>query len=165
MLPAELTMLGDLSAFTDVWRKRRPYNAPGGDPQRAAPGSPPAYFLWFLDDGTFGQERSFDEEGFWLRGEASAEVVLQALSPPSRLRLRITAGPGGDVVTVRLGRQRQRAVLAPLKTKELVFEAAGEAVGYYGTQLFDLRLGSRLGGTTDRDRRKLGSFVRIVLPR
>ncbi len=69
LLPAETTMLGDLSVFTDVWRKHRPYNAPGGDPARRPPGAPPSYFLWFLDDGTFGQESSFGEEGFWLRGE------------------------------------------------------------------------------------------------
>ena len=36
VLPAEITMLGDLSVFTDVWRKRRPYNAPGGDPAPTA---------------------------------------------------------------------------------------------------------------------------------
>ena len=38
LLPAELTMLGDLSVFTDVWRKRRPYNPPGGDAARRAAG-------------------------------------------------------------------------------------------------------------------------------
>ena len=40
-----------------------------------------------LDDGTFGQEGSFEEEGFWLRGGAEAEVVLQALTPPRAVRL------------------------------------------------------------------------------
>ena len=161
-LPAELTMLGDLSVFTDVWRKRRPYNAPGGDPQRRAPGDPPAYFLWFLDDGSWGQETSFGREGFWLRGGQEAEVVLQALAPPTRVRVQVTAGPQGDIATLRLGRERQRVVLPPLKTQEVVFTPAG-GVGYYGTTLYSLRLGSRFGARTGRDDRRLGSFARIVL--
>jgi hypothetical protein len=63
ILPAELTMLGDLSVFGDVWRKRRPYNAPGGDPSRRPPGAPPSYFLWFLDDGTFPRAAPTDPTG------------------------------------------------------------------------------------------------------
>jgi hypothetical protein len=162
-LPAEVTMLGDLSVFTDVWRKRRPYNAPGGDPARRPPGAPPSYFLWFLDDGTFGQETSFGQEGFWLRGGESAEVVLQALVPASRVRLAVTAGPAGDIVTVRLGSERRRLVLRPLKTQEVVLDSPRAALGYYGTSLYPLRLGSRYGGTAERDNRPLGSFVYIEL--
>jgi hypothetical protein len=162
-LPVEVTMLGDLSVFGDVWRKRRPYNAPGGDPARRPAGAPPSYFLWFPDDGTFGQEESFGEEGFWLRGGERAEVVLQALAPPARLRLIVTAGPAGDIVTVRLGRERHRLVLAPLRSGEVVFEKPRPALGYYGTSLYPLRLGSRYGAPTERDKRMLGSFVRVVL--
>jgi hypothetical protein len=161
VLPPELTMLGDLSVFTDVWRKRRPYNAPGGDPSRRPPGAPPSFFLWFLDDGTYGQESSFGREGFWLRGGTSADVVLQSLAAPARVRLSVTAGPGGDIVTARLGRDRQRLVLGPLRSGEVVFESPGAGLGYYGTRLHLLRLGSRYGGTTDRDGRALGSFVYV----
>ncbi len=163
VLPPELTMLGDLSVFTDVWRKRRPYNAPGGDPARRPAGAPPSFFLWFLDDGTYGQEASFGKEGFWLKGGEGAEVVVQSLAPPSRIRLVVTAGPGGDIVTARLGRDRQRLVLAPLRSGEIVFEPPAAGLGYYGTRLNRLRLGSRYGGTTDRDGRRLGSFVYVEL--
>jgi hypothetical protein len=148
LLPAELSMLGDLSVFTDVWRKRRPFDG---------------YFLWFLDDSTFGQETSFDEEGFWLRGGERAEVVLQAPRPPARVRLRVTAGPAGDIVTARIGGDRQRVVLPPLKSREIVFETPRAALGYYGTSLYLLKLGSRYGGKTETDKRMLGSFVRIWL--
>ena len=163
VLPAEITMLGDLSVFVDIWRKRRPYNAPGGDPSRRQPGSPPPYFLWFLDDGTFGQETSFGAEGFWLREGQSAEVVLQAVARPSRIRLAVTAGPAGDVVTVRLARARQRLVLAPMHRREIAFDSPEPALGYYGTSLFRLRFASRLGGEAEGDRRRLGSFVEVVL--
>jgi len=162
-LPAELTMLGDLSVFTDVWRKRRPYNAPGGDPARRPEGSPPSYFLWLLDDGTFGQETSFGEEGFWLRGGQRAEVVVQALEPPPLVRLVVTAGPAGDIVTARIGRERRRLVLRPLRTEEIVIEKPSRALGYYGTSLYLLRLDSRYGAEPEGDRRVLGSFVRVVL--
>jgi hypothetical protein len=162
-LPTEITMLGDLSVFADVWRKRRPYNAPGGDPGRRPPGAPPSYFLWFPDDGTFGQEESFGKEGFWLRGGELAEVVLQTLTPPSRIRLVVTAGPAGDIVTVRLGHERERLVLQPLRTREVVFDQPTPALGYYGTSLYPLGFGSRYGAATERDKRRLGSFVEIVL--
>jgi len=148
VLPAELSMLGDLSVFTDVWRKRRPFDD---------------YFLWFLDDGTFGQETSFDEEGFWLRGGERAEVVLQAPRPPVRVRLKVTAGPAGDIVTARIGSVRQRVVLQPRKTSEIVFETPRAALGYYGTSLYMLKLGSRYGGETETDPRTLGSFVVLQL--
>jgi hypothetical protein len=163
VLPAELTMLGDLSVFGDVWRKRRPYNAPGGDPARRPPGAPPSYFLWFPDDGTFGQETSFDQEGFWLRGGESAEVVLQALAPPARIRVVVTGGPAGDIVTVRLGRERHRLVLPPLRTGEVALEEPRPTLGYYGTSLYPLRFGSRYGGAAGSDKRRLGCFVQIVL--
>ncbi len=163
VLPVELTMLGDLSVFTDVWRRRRPYNLPGGDPARRLPDSPPPYYLWFPDDGTFGQESSFGEEGFWLRGGQGAEVVLQSLTPATRLHLLVTAGPAGDIVTARLGRDRQRLVLQPLKTLPLDFALDPPGVGYYGSRLYALKLSSRFGAPTERDRRSLGSFVRVVL--
>jgi hypothetical protein len=163
VLPSELTMLGDLSVFTDVWRRRRPYNAPGGDPGRRAPGEPAPYFLWFLDDGTLGQESSFGAEGFWIRGGESGDVVLQAVGLPGRVRMIVTAGPAGDIVTVRLGGDRRRLVLPPFRTRELVFEAPRTALGYYGTSLYAFRFGSRYGGTTDRDKRSLGAFVQIEL--
>jgi hypothetical protein len=162
VLPAELTMLGDLSVFTDVWRRRRPYNLPGGELSRRAPGDPPPYYLWFLDDGTFGQESSFGQEGFWLRGGEKAEVLLQTLAPPLRVRLVVTTGPAGDIVTARLGPARERVVLQPLKTREVAFEPRA-AVGYYGTEVYRLVLDSRYGGGAGRDRRTLGSFVRVVL--
>jgi hypothetical protein len=141
-------MLGDLSIFTDVWRKRRPYDG---------------YFLWFLDDGTFGQETSFDEEGFWLRGGERAEIVVQATQAPARIRLKVTVGPAGDIVTARIGSVRRRVVLPPLKSGEIVFESPQKALGYYGTSLYLLKLGSRFGGATETDARRLGSFVVLRL--
>jgi hypothetical protein len=144
--PAELTMLDDLSVFTDTWRKRRPYGT---------------YELYFLDDGTYGQESSFGNEGFWLRGGCKAEVVLAAAGPVGRVRLRVTGGPRGDIVTVSLGADRRRLVVGALKTEEAVFEGKG-GVPYYGRQLHRFRLASRFAGAVGDDTRPLGAFVVIV---
>ena len=89
--------------------------------------------------------------------------MLQTLAPPGAIRLVVTAGPAGDIVTVRLGGARQRLVLQPLRTREVVLRDPAKALGYYATSLFRLRLGSRYGGPTEGDDRNLGSFVRIVL--
>jgi hypothetical protein len=158
--PAELTMLGDLSVFTDVWRKRRPYNHPESASRSAQ--DPAPYYLWFPDDGTYGQESSFEEEGFWVRGGEEAEVVLQALRAPSRIRLKVTAGPAGDILTVRMGASREQLVLKALQTREVVFEP-GPGLRYYRTSVYGLRFDSRYGAASGEDRRELGSFVRVLL--
>jgi len=158
--PVELTMLGDLSVFTDVWRKRRPYNHP--ESESRSPQDPSPYYLWFPDDGTYGQESSFDEEGFWGRGGEEAEVILQALRAPIRIRLKITAGPAGDILTARLGRAKEQLVLKALQTREVAFEP-GPGLGYYQTRVYALGFESRYGAASGGDRRSLGSFVRVEL--
>jgi hypothetical protein len=100
-LPPELTMLNDLSVFTDAWRKKVPYGDTEGDPHKHWPADPKAYFLYFLDDGTWGKESLAGTDGFWLRGAMPAEVVLRALEPVRRVHVRLTGGPVGDHVTVR----------------------------------------------------------------
>ena len=161
--PLELTMLGDLSIFTDVWRKRRPYHHPERRERHAD--EPAPYYLWFPDDGTYGQESSFAEEGFWLRGGQGADVVVQALRSPGSIRLRVTAGPAGDIVTVRLGRERKRIVLNSLRSQEVTFEGVGRGLGYYQSSLYLLRLGSRFGGSSEKDPRPLGSVRAGRAPR
>ena len=120
---------------------------PAATPPGGAPGDPPPYYLWFLDDGTFGQEESFGEEGFWLRGGESAEVVLQALAPASRVRLVVTAGPAGDIVTARLGsRAPAGRPAAAQDAGDRLRRAAAALSATTGRSLYPLRLGSRYGG-------------------
>jgi hypothetical protein len=162
LLPAELTMLNDLSVFTETWRKKRPFGFVG-DPQR--PADPDAYFLYFLDDGTFGKEEWAGRTGFWLRGGASAEVVLRAfdLAPVDKVVLRLAGGPLGDTVTARLGWSTRRASVGPGQVAELELPA-GRGVRYYDTYLHVLRLGSRRGAPL-ADGRVVSAFVdaRLVL--
>lgn len=163
IFPAELTMLNDLSVFLDVWRKKRPYGDTEGDPRTGRRAEPTAYYLYFLDNGTYGQEAAFGGNGFWLRGGEKAEVVLRALEPVRKIRIRVSGGPGGDVVTARLGRARTRVVVGALKSQEMSLEPGGPGYGFYDSFVYLLRFESRITGTSPQDPRPLGAFVQITL--
>ncbi len=159
-LPAELTMLNDLSLFTEPWRKKRPFGFTG-DASRHA--DPDAYFLYFMDDGTWGREEWASRQGFWLRGGARAEIVVRAfdLAPVERIALRIKGGPRGGQVTARLGFRSERVSVGPGEEHELAL-AAGRGVRYYDTYLHVLRLDSRRGAPLP-DGRVVSAFVELRL--
>jgi len=163
IFPAELTMLNDLSVFLDVWRKKRPYGDTEGDPATGRRAEPTAYYLYFLDDGTFGQEAAFGGNGFWLRGGERADVVLRALEPVRAINLRVSGGPAGDLVTVRLGRARQRVVVGALRTQTARLEPRERGYGFYDSFVYLLKFESRYRGTSPEDPRTLGAFVQIGL--
>ncbi|HEY7514741.1 MAG TPA: hypothetical protein VIC87_09695, partial [Vicinamibacteria bacterium] len=123
-LPAELTMLNDLSVFTEPWRKKRPFGFTG-DPQGGRPADADAYFLYFMDDGTHGKEAMGPREGFRLRGGARAEIVLRAFDilAVKRVLLRMTAGSSGDEVEARLADSSAVASLVEGQTAEISLEA------------------------------------------
>jgi hypothetical protein len=159
-LPAELTMLNDLSVFTESWRKKRPFGFVG-NAQR--PADADAFFLYFMDDGTHGREEWNGRTGFWLRGGARAEIVLRAfdLAPVERVVLRLTGGPIGDTVDARLGWHGERVRLSPGQTREIEL-TAGRGVPYYDTYLHVLRLSSRRGAPLP-DGRVVSAFVETRL--
>jgi hypothetical protein len=160
VLPAELTMLNDLSVFTDTWRKKRPFGWVGN---ALRPAHEDAYFLYFLDDGTWGREEWAGRAGFWLRGGGRAEVVLRAfdLAPVDRVVLRVAGGPLGDTVTARLGWRSTRVSVGPGESREIELPA-GRGLRYYDTYLHTLRLASRRGAPLP-DGRAVGAFVDVRL--
>jgi hypothetical protein len=159
-LPAELTMLNDLSAFTEPWRKKRPFGFTGNAERHA---DADAYFLYFLDDGTWGREEWASRPGFWLRGGATAEVVLRAfdLATVERVVVRVRGGPRGDQVSVGHGLRTTRASVGPGEERELEI-AVGRGVRYYDTYLHVLRFESRRGAPLS-DGRAVGAFVDLRL--
>jgi hypothetical protein len=159
-LPAELTMLNDLSVFTEPWRKKRPFGFTGNAARHA---DPDAFFLYFMDDGTWGREDWAGRAGFWLRGGASAEVVVRAfdLAPVERIVLRVRGGPRGDQVTARRGLRSVGASVGPGEERELELRV-GRGVRYYDTYLHTLRLASRRGAPL-ADGRVAGAFVDLRL--
>jgi len=163
VLPPELTMLNDLSVFTEAWRKKRPFGDTEGDPHRHWPADPTSYYLYFLDNGSYGKEDSREGEGFWLRGGKGGEVVLRALEPIRRLSLHLSGGPDGDLVSVSMGGRAQTLSVGPGEEEMMTFEP-GRGFPYYDTFLHLLRFRSRAAVTgSDAAARPLGAFVRIVL--
>ncbi len=162
LLPAELTMLNDLSVFTETWRKKRPFGFVGNAER---PADPDAFFLYFMDDGTYGKEEWAGRTGFWLRGGGPAEVMVRAfdLALVERIVLRLTGGPLGDTVDVRLGWHRARVRLGPGERREVELRA-GRGVPYYDTYLHVLELRSHRGAPL-ADGRRVGAFVepRLVM--
>jgi hypothetical protein len=159
-LPAELTMLNDLSVFTDLWRKKQPYGFVG-EP-RGRPADPDAYTLYFVDDGTWGREERQGRAGFRLRAGQPAEVILRAfdLAPVRQVRVFVTGGPGGDAVTARLGSGDGRVLVGPGETREIVLPA-GRGFRYYDTYLYVLHFRSEPGAPDPSGSR--GAFLRLVL--
>jgi hypothetical protein len=160
LLPAELTMLNDLSVFTEPWRKKRPFGFAGNAERHA---DPDAYNLYFLDDGTWGKEVFGGRTGFWLRAGERAELVVRAfdLAPVERMVVRLTGGPMGDIVSVRRGWTRHRVSVGPGQTREVTLPV-GRGLRYYDTYLHVLHLSSRRGAPLP-DGRAVGAFVEIRL--
>jgi hypothetical protein len=159
--PPELTMLNDLSVFTETWRKKRPYGDTEGDARSGRLADANAYYLYFMDNGAYGREDAFGRRGFWLRGGSEAEIVLRALEPVKALRFRMTGGPGGDIVDVRYGSGAE-LTLRPQETKDTRLVAPGAGFPYYDTELSVLRFRSRGGRAASAgDPRVLGAFVEI----
>jgi hypothetical protein len=163
-LPPELTMLNDLSVFTEPWRKKQAYGFMG-DPHRHWPADPAAYFLYFTDDGTYGREDRDGEPGFWLKGGQPAEVILRALdlARVHGVVVRVSGGPAGDSVRVSLGSESHVLEVGPGEPREVRL-SPGPGFPYYDTYLYVLRFRSTRGAAApERPGSPLGAFVRIRL--
>lgn len=162
-LPAELTMLNDLSIFEETWRKKQPVGDTEGDRWRNWPADPKAYYLYFPDDGTYGREAGTGGPGFWLRGGRSAEVFLRALEPVTRMTFAVSGGPVGDDVAIRVGSARVDASVGPGETRTVALEPAPGFV-YKDSFVYVVRLTSARGAPASHDDpRVVGAFVRASL--
>jgi hypothetical protein len=163
LLPAELTMLNDLSVFTEAWRKKQPYGDTEGDAHKHWPADPKAYYLYFTDRGTYGRETWNGREGFWTRGGEPGEVILRALEPVREMAVRVTGGPAGDDFEVRVAGQEERMTVGAGETREVRFQPP-PGFPYYDTFLHVVRVRSaRSGAEGPPASRALGSFVTIGL--
>jgi hypothetical protein len=167
-LPAELTMLNDLSIFGEPWRKKRPVGDTEGDPRTPGSADPSAYYLYFSDDGAFGREEHDGATGFWLRGGAPGEILLRALEPIGRLVVRVTGGPAGDLVRVGVDGVTQVARVDEAESLDLVFTPP-RGFAYKDTFVHVLKLRSSRGAPLPGgDGRVLGAFITMrleVVPR
>jgi hypothetical protein len=143
-LPPELTMLNDLSVFTEGWRKKRPFGDTEGDPHKHWPADPKAYYLYFLGQGTSGKDIRAGVEGFWLRADGDADLVVRALEPVRRLTVRFDALRGGEAA-VTAGADRASTPLAPGVAAAVVLEP-GPGFPYYDSFVYRLRIRARASG-------------------
>ena len=157
-LPAELTMLNDLSVFTEPWRKKQVYGFMG-DPVKRWPADPTAYTLYFTDNGIAGRETFEGRDGFWIHGGRDAEVIVRALDIKRVLQLVVEAegGPAGDRLTCSLGGETTTLILSPGGRGQAAFTPA-PGFPYYETYLYVLRCASTAGGAGPK-----GSFVSLTL--
>ena len=160
-LPAELSMLNDLSIFGEPWRKKRSVGDTEGDPKRPGSADPAAYYLYFADDGAYGREEHEGDAGFWLRGGAPGEVFVRALEPVARMVVRVLGGPVGDEVAVKVDGAAQRVRVGVGESQELVFTPSRGFV-YKDTFVHVLKLHSTRGAPGP-DGRSLGAFLSIRL--
>ena len=151
VFPPELTMLNDLSVFTEPWRKKQSFGDTEGDAHKKWPADPKAYYLYFLDRGTTGRAAREGVDGFWLAPGARAEIVLRALEPVKSATVRLHAESGGGAVRVRFGHADTGAAAAPDGTVTL---EPGDGFQYYDTFLYRVIFDSDAPGRV---------FVRIDL--
>ena len=155
-------MLNDLSVFTEPWRKKRPFGFVG-NPQRHA--DPDAYFLYFLDDGTFGKEEWAGRAGLLAPGRrlgrgGAARVrprAGRARRPARRRRAARRHGDGAPRLALaaasRWARGRWPRSSCP----------PGAGVRYYDTYLHVLHLASRRGAPRSPTAASVGAFVDVRL--
>jgi hypothetical protein len=94
-LPPELTMLNDLSVFTDAWRKKVPYGDTEGDAHKHWPADPKRIpYCW----ATGRRQERRGVEGFWLGPRAGSLAVRRS----SRCGNRCAGWSMGDRVIIHL---------------------------------------------------------------
>jgi hypothetical protein len=153
MFPPELTMLNDLSLFTEPWRKKQPYGDTEGDAHRNWPADPKSYYLYFLDDGTKGRLDRDGVEGFSIEPDARTEVVLRSLEPVRQVSVQLRAEAAGGPVRVRLGGRTHTIELPAGGSGPLTLEP-GSGFQHYDSFLYRALFDSDVPGPV---------FVRIDL--
>ncbi len=153
VFPPELTMLNDLSLFTEPWRKKQPYGDTEGDAHRHWPADPKSYYLYFLDNGTRGRVSRDGVEGFAIEPGASAEIVLRSLEPVRQVSVQLTAEGTGGAVNVRIGGHTRTVELPPGGSGSAIFEP-GSGFQHYDSFLYRTAFDSKVEGRV---------FARIAL--
>jgi hypothetical protein len=149
LLPAELTMLNDLSFNTEGWRKKQSFGDTG-DPGKGWPAEPDAYWLYFPDDGTWGKEVVEARQGFRLRAAGRTELILRGLSPVRSMQLCVSDLPAGASLAV-LANGSERTETAGAQAPTCIRIEPGPGFLYYDTWLYVLQVRVPARASDDRE--------------
>lgn len=152
-LPAELTMLNDLSFNIAVHRRKIPFGDMG-NLQKNWPADPKAYWLYFPDDGTLGKQSDESGEGVRLRAGERAELILRALEPVTRMTFTVSGGASGSL-TIDVGGRSQVVAVDPSRENQVAFET-GPGFLYYDSFVHVIHVRPEAGGEP-------GPLLRIAL--
>jgi hypothetical protein len=125
----------------------------------------PEVFLYYMDSNTYGREVSGDFVGNWIRGDATADIVVRTGEPLTNLQFLVSSRVANDVEITLGGRSAPTIHLTPGE-EELVQLRPGKTVKTLGYQVL-LRIKNSAGfyprqfepGSTDT--RFLGVFVKM----
>jgi hypothetical protein len=156
-LPAELTMLNDLSFNIEAWRKKQSIGDTG-DAGKGWPAEPNAYWLYFPDDGTWGKETLDGQQGFRLKPGRRTEVLLRAQAQVWWAEIRVSGLDAGESVTASLDGESRALGATPEGAAVARFEP-GPGLLYYNTRVHTLRL--RATPRASEVTREAAPFVRV----
>ena len=127
-LPVELSLVNDLPVNTNPSRVRVLF------------GEEPRFQIYFLDDNAYNKE----DDGFWTRGDSTAEMLVKSAGPARELRVKVAAGPVRTTVHIEAAGQRQAVTLAGGEVREVAL-ALPKGFPYRGTRVWRASIRTRGG--------------------
>jgi hypothetical protein len=151
-LPVEMTLINDLPINTRLDRVRvwfGPANA--------------RFQIYFLDDNAFGREN----DAFWVRGDARADLIVKTADASTTLRLRCVSGAATVAVGVHAAGASTSFTLEPTQNRVVDLQLP-RGFPYQGTRAWYVTIGVRGGfvplfATGANDVRYLGVMVKPEL--
>ena len=98
LLPVEFTLINNIPVA--LTGQQRAHILVSEDPE---------VFLYYMDSNTYGREA----EGFWVRGDATADIVVRTGQPLTHLELRLSSRVPNEVDVTLGGRRAPRVTLRP----------------------------------------------------
>jgi hypothetical protein len=160
LLPAELSMLNDLSFNIEAWRKKQSIGDTG-DHGKGWPAERNAYWLYFPDNGTWGREDVDGHLGFRIKPGQRTEVLLRTQAPARWIEIRVSGLGPGESVGVELGGE-SRALAAAAGASAVTRLEPGPGFIYYNSWVYPLRL-RMASRPAPEGRREEAPFVRLVI--
>jgi hypothetical protein len=130
-LPVERTMMNDIPEGLHQERHKIRF----GDPRNS--------FLYRMDGNAFNVEDFPEGTGFWIAGDASAEVIVATDWPRAHVRL-LVIGPLENTFTAKWGGSKCRLELKPDQAQTCELDTA-DSVWAHGSYFYSLKMSTTAG--------------------